>query len=638
MSKIVIALTLLLQATLAWSGQRHILVLHSYDMSYSWTQKLHDGITEAFRELPNGFDVHVEYMDAKRYRNDNYEEQVANWFAKKYQGMNFSAVLTTDDDAFNFFMKYHSKLFPEAALFFCGKGTFDESLLKSHPRPIRGIIEYMDMVSNIKLASRLHGSHKGYFISDASTTGVVQERKWREEFSRYAPEIDMTYLSLKNMTHGELLDYVRQLETGFIILNVIGQDKNGVIIDNLKSTERLAEVAQIPIYAESSIRLGHGVIGGKVKDGFIHGRNTAMKLVRFIRGIDPIPYVDPMDENLLIFDYNILQKFNISIKELPTRAVIINRPVGVYEEYKVWIWSLILLIIMMLLIIAFQTYRMSVKRQFQDELKKLVELRTMELNDQIEEQKRLRHVLISKEKLASLGSLTAGISHELKNPLNIIINSAQIIESRLAETQFEDKPFQDIKKMTQFIIKNGLRADSIIQNMLGQVRSNTTDFEKTSINSLTDEAISLVYHSSLPKYGINIQLSKELNPIPECYVSKQNILRVMINLLENSFYALAMKQKQFGETYVPLLEIKTGQNGDRLFFEIKDNGTGISQATMDKMWHPFFTTKPSGDGAGLGLSMVNDIITSHRGEIEAESREGDYTRIRVYLPLRSEPV
>lgn len=88
------------------------------------------------------------------------------------------------------------------------------------------------------------------------------------------------------------------------------------------------------------------------------------------------------------------------------------------------------------------------------------------------------------------------------------------------------------------------------------------------------------------------------------------------------------------ESYVPLLEVKTRQNGERIFFEIKDNGVGIASEVFEKVWHPFFTTKPSGDGAGLGLSMVNDIVTSHGGEIEANSREGDYTRIRVYLPLR----
>lgn len=201
------------------------------------------------------------------------------------------------------------------------------------------------------------------------------------------------------------------------------------------------------------------------------------------------------------------------------------------------------LIVVMSLIIVFQSYRMNVKKQFQDELKKLVELRTMELNDQIEEQKRLRDILISKEKLASLGSLTAGISHELKNPLNIIINSAQIIDNRLKSAAIDDRPMQDIRKMTDFIIKNGLRADSIIQNMLGQVRTIEVDFEMVNINQLVDEAIALVFHSSLLKYGINIQLSKEFNPIPDCYVSKQNILRVIINLVENSFYALAKSIK-----------------------------------------------------------------------------------------------
>ncbi len=364
MFKYIAALFLFLNTTLLWAAQRHILVLHSYDMSYAWTQKLQEGITEAFTELPNDFDVHVEYMDSRRYRTNEYDDEVSVWFKKKYKDIKFFAVLTADDDAFNFFIRYSPTLFQNIPLFFCGKGIFDESILKTHKAPIRGVMEYMDMVSNLKMASRLHGTNKAYFISDASTTGIVQEAKWKKEFSNYAPEIDVTYLSMKDFSHGELLDHIRQLDSGFIVLNVIGQDKNGVIVDNLRSTDRITEVSKIPVYAESSIRLGHGVIGGKVKDGVIHGKSIAAKLVKYARGVDLLPYIDPVDENLIIFDYKILEKFHISLSDLPAGAIVINRPVGAYAEYKYWIWGFVLLIFIMVLIIGFQSYRMNTRKIF----------------------------------------------------------------------------------------------------------------------------------------------------------------------------------------------------------------------------------------------------------------------------------
>jgi signal transduction histidine kinase len=496
------------------------------------------------------------------------------------------------------------------------------------------VMEFIDMLDSLKIAGKLHHTHKAYFIVDNTTTGNIQHRKWMKSFKENAPEFEVTSLHLENYSFDEIIEKVKSLDEGVILMNVVGQDRDGHVEDNLVMTKKIAEISRLPIYVESSMRVGQGTIGGRVTDGESHGNLIAKKLVQYVKGDDSPPHIDARNNNLLMFDYPALERFGVEINSLPKESIILHRPLSIYEHYKTAIWFIGVLLIILISVITIQAIRIQNRRAFQVKLEEIVDQRTSELNLQVEEQKKLRKTLISREKLASLGNLTAGIAHEIKNPLNIIINSAQVIEAKAKLLPEQDsKPLTDINRMAQLIVKNSFRADSIIQNMLGQVRNAEAPVSLVDLNHLIDEAIALVYHASKAKYEINIGIKKDYGPLPEVPLSKENILRALINLMENSFYALNEKDKNH-KNFSPLLEVKTSIEKKRALIEIKDNGEGIPSDVLEKVLHPFFTTKPAGVGTGLGLSMVNDIVSAHGGELEILTEQGKFTIVKMYLPLK----
>ena len=619
-----LALIILGLQSIACYGKEHVLVLHSYDMTYAWTQKVQEGLGDVLKVLPKEFEVHVEFLDSRRYRSENDFKQALQWLKTKYKNLSFTYVLTTDDDAYNFYLNHYNVLFANSVLFFAGKGSFDDSILATHPGKIRGVLEYMPLVDNLRLGERLHQTNQVYFITDASTTGIAQEKIWRDVFSRELSNMNIRYVSLRDFTHQELQHEIAQWDSGFIQVNVVGEDKNGLVIDNLISTKNITQVARIPVYAESSMRLGHGVLGGVMLDGRSHGNALGQKFVSYVNGNDISPAIVPNSQALKAFDYQVMKRFLIDEDALPKDSLIINRPQDNYERYKELVWGMAFALFVAFSVIGLQAYRNDVRKRFNLRLTELVKLRTHELEEQVAEQKRLRTVMVLKEKLASLGLLTAGIAHELKNPLNIILNSALLIEKKSSQPE--------IKSINQFVIKNTRRADSIIQSMLGQIRNDPTPQERVLVSPLIEEAAALVYHSCLTRYPLAPAVRKDFQSKSEIVLSKENMLRVFINLLENSYYSINQKAKESTDGYQPDIQLSTSESRDAVFIEFSDNGVGIPNEIAEKIWLPFYSTKPVGEGSGLGLSMVHDIILAHNGDISLDTQVNEYCRIKISLP------
>ena len=286
-----------------------------------------------------------------------------------------------------------------------------------------------------------------------------------------------------------------------------------------------------------------------------------------------------------------------------------------------------------------------------DELEKLVKERTAEIMQQKEE---LEHTLIElrstqtqliqSEKMASLGELTAGIAHEIQNPLNFVNNFSEVNKELLVEMKEEiDKGNMDeVKTIAADIISNeekinhhGKRADAIVKGMLQHSRSSSGVKEPTDINTLCDEYLRLSYHGLRAKdKSFNATYNTGFdNSISSINIVSQDIGRVILNLLTNAFYAVNEKKMLNIEGYEPTVSISTKKIGDKVEIRVTDNGRGIPQNIVEKIFQPFFTTKPTGQGTGLGLSLSYDIVKAHGGELKVETKEGEGTIFSIILSL-----
>jgi signal transduction histidine kinase len=294
----------------------------------------------------------------------------------------------------------------------------------------------------------------------------------------------------------------------------------------------------------------------------------------------------------------------------------------------------------------------ELQEKFTGELEQQVKEKTAEVvkekaevESTLQELRSTQAQLIQSEKMASLGELTAGIAHEIQNPLNFVNNFSEVNNELIEELknekskserneQLEDDLLNDIAENEQKINHHGKRADAIVKGMLHHSRTSTGKKEPTDINALADEYLRLTYHGLRAKdKNFNATMKTDFDDnIGNINIIPQDIGRVILNLITNAFYAVTEKKKQKGEAYEPVVSVSTKKTDGKVEIRVKDNGMGISEKVIDKIFQPFFTTKPTGQGTGLGLSLAYDIIKAHSGEIKVKTNEGQGTEFDVLLP------
>jgi signal transduction histidine kinase len=284
-----------------------------------------------------------------------------------------------------------------------------------------------------------------------------------------------------------------------------------------------------------------------------------------------------------------------------------------------------------------------------------VQERTKELSLSLEELSTAQDRLVQTEKLASLGQLTAGIAHEIKNPLNFVNNfsalSTELIDELndvLKVVVLDDIVRKEVGELTQMltgnlekVVQHGRRADSIVKNMLLHSREGSGEHRPADINAIVEESLNLAYHGArAEKSGFNITIERDFDPeagMIDLY--PQEITRVFLNLISNGFYAATKRKEAGDEGFEPTLSATTKNMGNRVEIRIRDNGTGIPLDVKEKMFNPFFTTKPAGEGTGLGLSMSHDIVVKqHGGRIDVDTMPGAFTEFIITLPRMAAPL
>ena len=345
-----------------------------------------------------------------------------------------------------------------------------------------------------------------------------------------------------------------------------------------------------------------------------------------------------------------------------------------YKRMNPYFDTAILLSVIWLVAILFSQHRLNkaaekerIQRQKEDEINRAIAIRKVELEGLVAERtaeltqqkEELEHTLdelratqaqlIQSEKMASLGELTAGIAHEIQNPLNFVNNFSEINAELISELEEErrkenrdikneDDILKDLKENEQKINHHGKRAEAIVKAMLQHSRTSTGKKELTDINALADEYLRLAYHGLRAKdKSFNATMKTDFDEtLGKINVIPQDIGRVILNLITNAFYAVHVETQNSASLpdYNPTVIVSTKNMGDHLKITVEDNGNGIPQAAMDKIFQPFFTTKPAGQGTGLGLSMSYEIVTKgHGGELKVENNPNGGAKFTIVLPV-----
>jgi signal transduction histidine kinase len=297
--------------------------------------------------------------------------------------------------------------------------------------------------------------------------------------------------------------------------------------------------------------------------------------------------------------------------------------------------------LVMVLAIAFILYRNNRRKQ---KANVLLFQQKEEIQSTLSQLKATQSQLIQSEKMASLGELTAGIAHEIQNPLNFVNNFSEVNTELIEELKTEaiegNKEevialANDIKANEEKINHHGKRADAIVKGMLQHSQKSSGQKEPSNINALADEYIRLAYLGLRGKdnsFNATLITDNDEN-ISNINIIPQDIGRVLLNLYNNAFYAVNERSKQQKDGYEPTVLVSTKKIDEKIFISVKDNGNGIPQQVIDKIFQPFFTTKPTGQGTGLGLSLSYDIVKAHSGELKVETKEGEGSEFIIKLPI-----
>ncbi len=387
----------------------------------------------------------------------------------------------------------------------------------------------------------------------------------------------------------------------------------------------------------------------------------------FSFSFDAMDYANPGDKRIIYklddYDKEWRQQgsesrayyFNVAPGKYTLRVKAVNTNNGIWQEkditiiisppwWKTW-WAYAIYGIIFIAL-AFSLDRFQKARILKAERERTRDremAQAKEIEKAYHELKLTQAQLIQSEKMASLGELTAGIAHEIQNPLNFVNNFSDINKELASELQQELRSGKieeaiaisnDIISNEEKINHHGKRADSIVRGMLQHSRSSTSVKEPTDINALADEYFRLSYHGLRARdKSFNATMTTNFDPaVGSIPIIPQDIGRVLVNLFNNAFYAVSEKKKLFPEGFEPTVSVSTVKKNGKVEIRVKDNGNGIPQKVLNKIFQPFFTTKPAGQGTGLGLSLSYDIIKAHGGEIKAETEEGKFTEFVIQIP------
>jgi PAS domain S-box-containing protein len=366
--------------------KKHVLVLHSYHRGYKWTDDIMLGIESALADKKKNIDLQVEYMDTKRISDEQYLQRLHQVYKYKFSDRKFDVIISSDDNAFNFLLKYRDELFPDTPVVFCGVNFLDDSVLAGHDR-FTGVNEEADIKGGLDIALKLHpNTERIVIVNDATTTGLKLHKRIAEVIPDYQDSIE--FVLLEDVEMAGIRASVQELPPhSLVFYTLFFRDKSGKFFEYDESISLIAEKSDVPIYGTWDFSLGYGIVGGILTSGYYQGETAAKLALRILNGegVEDIPVVKE-SPNRYMFDYDQMQRFGLDLSDLPKDSVVINRPISFYSEYKTVVWSVTASIAGLSAIIVVLFTNVLRRKRAEEELRKhhehleeLVEERTQQL-------------------------------------------------------------------------------------------------------------------------------------------------------------------------------------------------------------------------------------------------------------------
>ena len=347
----------------------NLLYLNSYENGYHWSDTILDGIKSVVGKSGLNIDLHIEYMDTKLRYDENVKMHLYHIYAHKYRNVTFDIIIVSDNNAFDFYRQFHGNLFPGVPTIFCGVNDFSPQSIQDMNH-VTGVVESFDIRENLELAQKYHPERKRFVvIEDNSTTAKAIKSQIQKAFDRMA--VTPKYEFLKAVTMEKLTTAAKAMaqDSVFYVIPFYMDDQKGRYTAN-EVVNALWQSTGAPLYSNWKFMVGSGVVGGKMIDGFEHGTSAATMAIRVLEGQDPkeIPIVKPNDE-LFIFDNNVMDKFNIDSDSLPSGSTIINRSAYFFEVDRQLFWFLVLGAILVTISLVFLIFNISERKAAESRLK-----------------------------------------------------------------------------------------------------------------------------------------------------------------------------------------------------------------------------------------------------------------------------
>jgi signal transduction histidine kinase len=623
------ALLLTLPAASAAAYGKHLLVLNSYSPGYKWTEEIIAGITEAVREGDRVVRIHHEFMDTKRISDAGYFRLLYELYRYKFRYTHFDAIITSDNDAFDFMVQYRDRLFPGTPVVFCGVNNFDPSQTRGE-KQFTGVNEAPNLRANLDLALKLQPeTRRIVVINDDTTTGRAVHKQLMRILPAYQHRVRFELLEQTDMP--AILATVQRLEPGDVVFFIFFfRDKNGNVYEFDQSVSLIAQHSPVPVYAVWDFNLGYGIVGGMLTSGYKQGEFAGEIAMRVLHGesADKIPVV-MNSPNRYMFDYRQLRRFKIPLSELPPGSEIINRPLNRYSLDRRVIWGALSALAALMLIILVLLHNVSVKRrdesrlrELNEELEKRVRQRTEELERQnlvlqetyhglqVETEERLRvmeelrmneQLLIHQSRMAAMGEMLGNIAHQWRQPLNLLGLKIQDLGLSYKMGRFSKELLEENVSKVMEILRHLSRTIDDFRNF------STPDKQKVlfKVDEVIDKTVSLIGENFR---GQGIELETRSDGEPEIYGYPNEYAQVLMNILMNARDAL-----QDGKIAEGRIIIYSRTENGRTVVTISDNAGGIDEALLDKIFDAYFTTKELGKGTGVGLFMSKAIIEKNMG-------------------------